>query len=112
MPSEIVTNCDVCGVQKLGTNKWFIASSPATGRTLTFCHWTASKALKPGFKSLCGHGCVHVVTDRFLTTFTSKKSVKPEIKEAVQETVTVPLETSPVQVVEETKEPEKEDKEA
>ena len=106
MPSEIVTNCDVCGVQKLGTNKWFLASSPANGRTLTFCHWTASKALKPGFKSLCGHGCVHVVTDRFMSTFTSKTPSKPATKEIVPSLVTVPVEPSPIVVVEETKEPE------
>jgi hypothetical protein len=89
MPSEIVTNCDVCGVQKLGTNKWFLASSPANGRSLTVCHWTASKAIKQRSKSLCGHGCVHVVTDRFLATFTTKSSSKPATKEIVEQPVEI-----------------------
>jgi|GEM_PF-6270611 hypothetical protein len=100
MPSEIKTTCDICGAEKKKTNRWFLATTPSKGKILTIRHWTASKALIQGSQSLCGHGCVHVVTDRFLATFTTKAVVK---------TVDEPIEDTPAQDIEETPMPIREE---
>lgn len=62
--------CDICGAERKQTNHWFIAEEKANGM-MSLYPWALPKSEgyhdQPGLKHLCGHQCVHLLIDAWMT---------------------------------------------
>ena len=85
-------SCDVCGIEMLNANHWFVARE--SGTELRISVWSGQKQIRGSCRHLCGHKCLHKLLDDFTARalqFSSMPGEKRPIAEAIPQHTTSTL---------------------